>query len=223
MLHLFSKNKPTIEALNLQDFGWPLVEEKKNFKQWISKELAIGLSINFFAKIPDLPTMHDVQPLRDFYRNLLLENNLNGGLILTDLVQFNGYKAVKTIFKTPQEPTGTNYIGSYTIPFAKCSYVLKLQAPEVGMTGVRDAFIADRLLKEGVIDVGNTQGTYRGWARDPYDVFSNKGTLMNLAEDVKYDAEFPDHPLTKVRIWMDKLEDIVTVDPMLSKIKSFNF
>ena len=79
------------------------------------------------------------------------------------------------------------------------------------------------LFKEGVIDVGNTQGTYRGWARDPYDVFSNKGTLMNLAEDVKYDAEFPDHPLTKVRIWMDKLEGMVTVDPMLSKVKSFNF
>jgi len=222
MLHLFNKNKPTLDALKVPDFGWPLAREEKNFKQWVNEELVIGLSINFFSKKPDLPTIQDVRELQDFYRNILVENNLNGGLILVDIVDLKGYKAVKTIFKIPQEPSGMNYIGSYTIPFANCSYVLKLQAPEVGMTGVRDAFIADRLLKEGKIDIGNNQEGYRGWARDPYDVFWNKGTLMNLSEDIKYDVEFPDHPLTKIRLWMKKLEDLVAFDTKLSKIKTFN-
>lgn len=221
MRHIFNKNKATIDHIKMPDFGWPVASEKKNFKQWVSKELVLGLSINFFTKKPDLPTIQDVGALQNFYREVLTQNNGNGGLILTEIVDLKGYKAVKTIFKIPQEPTGINYLGSLTIPFKSYSYVLKLQAPEVGMTGVRDAFIADKLLKAGEIDVAvNGQG-YRGWARDPYDVFWNKGVLMNLGEDSKYDAEFPDHPLTKVRTWLQKLEEEVYIDTALSKIKVF--
>ena len=54
--------------------------------------------------------------------------------------------AIKTIFKFPQDPTGMTYLGSYTIPFKKYSYVIKIQAPELGVTGMRDSIIAAKFL-----------------------------------------------------------------------------
>ncbi len=45
------------------------------------------------------------------------------------------------------------YIASITIPFENCSYVVKIQADEIGITGMRDALILDRLHKAGEVEI----------------------------------------------------------------------
>jgi hypothetical protein len=89
------------------------------------------------------------------------------------------------------------YIGSLTVPFKHCSYVVKIQAEEAGMTGMREAVIADKLIREGKIVPGEKD--ILGWAADPYDPTWKQGAPMNLAERQEYDHLFPGHPLTIVR------------------------
>jgi len=217
MFNLFNRNKATINSISIPDFGWIQDKNEEGIKLWMNPEQTRAISINFFNLKPDLPTIKDVTVLRDFYRNQISAHN--GGIVQVDLVDLKGYTAVKTIFKIPQEPTGMTYLASLTIPFATCSYVVKIQAPEVGTTGMRDTFIVGKLMQEGVITT-NDDGL-QGWFGDPYDPTFTKGTLMNKSDEEIYDADFPNHPLSETRKWMKQIEAEIVFKKELEKIKRF--
>jgi hypothetical protein len=111
------------------------------------------------------------------------------------------------------------YLASLTIPFKKCSYVVKIQAVEVGTTGMRDTIIADELLKEGKITSGTE--SFEGWFSDPYKPSFEEGTPMNLSEGITYDAKFPEHPLSQARSLLAKIEAEITFADELAKQKKF--
>ena len=80
------------------------------------------------------------------------------------------------------------FVGSLTIPLADCSWVVKLQAVEGSITGLREALAADRALKErGLQSFQELMGTF-----DPYDR--------------QWDDIAPGDPLTAVRHYLDRLE-----------------
>ena len=45
-----------------------------------------------------------------------------------------------------------------------------------------------------------------GWAADPYDPDFEADVLRNQAEDERYDADFPDHPLSRLRRGLKDVE-----------------
>ena len=108
MISLFGKNKANINSISIPNQGWNLIKDDKAMKQWVNEESSIALSVNFFKDIPDLPTTQDVDALRHFYRNQIIAHN--GGLIQVNLMELKGYKAIKTIFKFPQDPSGMAYL-----------------------------------------------------------------------------------------------------------------
>ena len=67
------------------------------------------------------------------------------------------------------------------------------------MTGQREAVITTQLMSEGKL----TLETYRqSWAQDPYEpTYSGveRRTLRYQSDDSRYDQQFPQHPLSKVR------------------------
>lgn len=217
MFSLFKKPKATINSISIPNFGWEQVKNDAEIQQWINPEQSIALSINFFDLKPDLPTATDVDLLRSFYRNQLVAHN--GGLIETNLINLKTYSLIKTIFKIPQQPTGMTYLASLTIPFKKCSYVVKIQAVEVGATGMRDTVVSTKLLTEGKIGLGGDD--FEGWFADPYDPSIKEGTPMNLSEDIAYDAMFPKHPLSQARSLLAKLESQIIFADELAKYKRF--
>ncbi|HEX7870705.1 MAG TPA: hypothetical protein VF455_11400 [Chryseobacterium sp.] len=89
------------------------------------------------------------------------------------------------------------YIASVTIPFENYSFVIKIQAAEVGTTGIRDTVILNQMLMSGEVTVD--EKGLENWFEDPYNSNFKKGTLMNKSEQEKYDAEFPGHPLSIAR------------------------
>lgn len=218
MIRLFRRNKNDINSIQIPDFDWNLNENNKHIKQWVNSEQTMALSINYFDIKPDLSTIKNVENLRKGYREQIA--SVNGGIIVADVIKLNGFDVVKTIFKIPQDPTGVTYIGSFTIPFENCSYVVKIQAPEYSPTGMRDSVVGMELLNQDQISVG--ENGYEGWAKDPYDADFKKGSLMNLSEDKKYDQKFPNHPLTQLRIHMDKLSKGLTFKQELENLKKFN-
>jgi hypothetical protein len=210
MLKFFRKRKADINAITIPDFGWTLEKRDPQIKQWINPNDSIALSVNFFDLPPDIPSMKDIAGLRNFYRTLIAHRN--GGLIQVDIINMKGYPTIKSIFKVPQEPTGMTYLASLTMPFKKCSYVIKVQAAEIGTTGIRDTMVSHKL---------QITDKLSNWFEDPYDKNFNKGTRMNKSEHPAYDHEFPHHPLSQARLLLSKIEADITLSEQLNKLDKY--
>lgn len=197
MSNLFNKKEPqvTINSVSVPDFGWNKVEENDSRIVWVNPEESALISLNFFDIQPDLPTIKNLDFLKDFYRNSISE--ANGGVVEVSLLTVNNVPSVKTIFKIPQPERGMTYIASVTIPFENCSFVIKIQAAEVGTTGIRDAVVLNEMLMSGEVTLGEDR--LENWFEDPYNPNFKNGTLINKSEQEKYDTEFPEHPLSVAR------------------------
>ncbi len=195
---LFNRKPPALHSLAFDAPGWQVQETNPKKQVWEHPGHPAMLSLHFFDVPPDIPVRLEDQPaLQGHYRSLI--SSQHGGLVevAVGVLANTRIPVVKTIFKIPRQPRGMGYIGSLTLPFRQFSYVVKIQAEEAGMTGVREAVIADKLIREGKIAPG--ENNILGWSADPYDRGWKKGTLMNLAERDEYDPLFPEHPLTIVR------------------------
>lgn len=215
-MNLFNRNKANIESIIIPDFGWVKKVNEKNFQQWLNSDQTMALSINYFDESPDLPSI-DIEVLRDFYRKQM--NSISGGIVELIISKLIPYFAIKTIFKIPQEPNGMTYLASIVIPFKNCSYVIKIQAPEVGLTGMRDSTMVSKLLAQNVIQMG--ENGLEGWFRDPYNPQIKDGLLMNLSEEEKYDSDFPNHPLSKTREMMKEIESKIEFKKEIAKLRRF--
>ena len=217
-MNLFNWRKPDINSISIPDFGWDQSKSDDNAIRWINPEKTMMLSINFFSVAPNLPTAKDIERLRAYYRSELKSHE--GGLLQVDLIDLKGFNTIKTIFKIPQEPSGVTYLSSLTIPFRKYSYVVKIQAPEVGVTGFRNSMIADELKRKKVTTVG--EDGFDDWKADPYDPRITDGYLMDKSEDEQYDSRFTDHPLSQSRRLLKKIEAEIMFGSALEKLKTFD-
>lgn len=218
MFNLFKKDKPTIHAISIPTFGWSAAKDEDSIKLWINKDRSVALSINYFETKPDIPSLYEIEKIRYYYREQTVQ--AHGGLIQVDLLEIDGYKIIKTIFKIKQEDSGITYMASLTIPFKSCSYVIKIQAPEIGLTGVRERIIADQLLKQSIIK--KEKEDYTGWSNDPYLENFTQGLPMNLSEKEEYDQDFPDHPLSVSRKLIAQIESGIELKEVLKEVKKFN-
>jgi len=221
MSNLFNKKEPqvTINSVSVPDFGWNKVEENDSRIVWVNPEESALISLNFFDIQPDLPTIKNLDFLKDFYRNSISE--ANGGVVEVSLLTVNNVPSVKTIFKIPQPERGMTYIASVTIPFENCSFVIKIQAAEVGTTGIRDAVVLNEMLMNGEVTLGEDR--LENWFEDPYNPNFKNGTLMNKSEQEKYDTEFPEHPLSVARKAIIDAVRQTVFKPEINEIAGFKY
>ncbi|MCG6989799.1 MAG: hypothetical protein LJF06_16690 [Gemmatimonadetes bacterium] len=145
------------------------------------------MSLHYFAMPPDLPApLSDITTIRQFCRQQLGEG---GAIVEVEAVTLGRCSALSTILKMSQEPAGMTYVAALTIPFAECSFVAKVVCPEIGVTGMRDAVVAEML------DAWEMQD----WFADPYLPDYRNPVLRNRSDDTEWDATFPDHPLSRAR------------------------
>ena len=64
---------------------------------------------------------------------------------------------------------------------------------------MREAVVLDQMVAAGRITFQEKDERILGWTQDPYDPTLDAPLLRNLAEDEQYDAQFPDHPLSRLR------------------------
>ena len=106
---------------------------------------------------------------------------------------------------------GLIFVSSITLPFADCSYVIKLQAQEYTHIGERERLVEERLKGDGKMpDV---------WAQDPYDDRYQLGELKNASDDARFDLFFPDHPLSQVRGFMFRIKSSIQFDEKVSNLE----
>ena len=215
MFGLFNK-KVDIHSIAIKSFGWPKTKEDEHITQWINPENTIAISVNFFNIPPDMPTAKDVDVLRDFYRSRVSAGN--GGIITVDVSQLNHIPVVKTLFKFPQEERGITYITALTFLFKTCSFVVKVQAAETGATGMREAFLGNKLMAGK-----SMEEILSGWSSDPYDKAFKGEIMMNQSEEEQYDAQFPEHHLTKARQILTQIEKSIQWKPVINKLEPFEY
>ncbi|MFH8376814.1 hypothetical protein [Streptomyces cyaneofuscatus] len=168
------------------------------------------LSLHFFDLPPDLPAALDDGPaLR--HGLTYFTARAGGGLIEASVKRLGELPALRQILKLPLpgQPSGQAFIGSFTVPRATCSTVVKIQAAERGMTGMREAVVLAKLGPESY------------FRPHPYNPEVQGGLPFHAADHAQWDAEFPDHPLTRVRRTLDVLAEAVTVDPAFTALPPF--
>ncbi len=202
-------NKIDLVSLDLQGQDWN--ESEENRKAFYLNDTD-DLILNYFGLPPDIAAINDSEvEIQNNYRKVAFESG--GAIIEVKKITLDSFDAIKTIFKFPMQPSGMAYIGSYTIPFKNCSYVIKVQCPEVGTTGVRDTVILELMTRKGIVKFENNK--MKGWMSDPYDKNQDLPLMMNLAEKEEFDSMFPEHPLTRLRKYLLHIENSVTIDRKL--------
>lgn len=215
----FDKGDPKIgiRAVSFSTLGWKKRQQSDVEISWEHPSFPAVLSINYFELVPDVPYTGTVDELRDFYRQLVIKGG--NGIIKVDVTHIQELRCIETVFKLPLEGHGVQYIGALTIPFEDRSYVIKIQAIENGATGLREAMIVPRLMAEGAVSIDDKTGSFIGWSADPYDKTITEGFLMNLAEAAHYDADFPEHPLSIVRVKLKEVIDSIRLsDELLQRV-----
>jgi hypothetical protein len=220
MFKFFGKKKKikvNLHSVTIPAQGWTKVSEDNDAIRWVNPQQSALIVLHFFDKEPDLPTAKDLDYLKKFYRNIAASSN--GGTIETDIINIHDIPCVKTIVKVPQQETGMIYIASITIPFENCSYVIKIQANEIGITGMRDAAVLSKLIESGEVKIEDE--TMTNWFEDPYDSDFSEGTLMNKSELEKYDHEFPEHPLSIARSLLQSIAREILFTPEIKQLSPF--
>ena len=146
----------------------------------------------------------------------------NGALIEVELRNLDGCAAVHDISKTPQIPFGMGYLGCIMLPFRDFGFMVTVACRETGLTGQRDTTIFAELMQTGEVKFEEGSQQPLGWMADPYDPSIATPPGRNRSDEEKYDARFPDHPLSQVRRWLrqienslrlsDEVKDAATVD-----------
>lgn len=169
------------------------------------------LSVHFFPLVPDLPApLHEFERLRTALAAGVGRHG--GGLVEAVPGTVHGVPAVRQLIKVrlPGAAHGQGFLGSWTVPKAACSMVLKVQAAEGGLTGVREAMVL------------NEVGLDAYFRPHPYSSGEQFGGLpYHVADDERWDARFPDHPLTQVRAALNRITPTVTLDEHFRQLPPF--
>ena len=94
---------------------------------------------------------------------------------------------------------GTEYTLNLNIKINGKIMLINGSFVEEGMTGIRDTAVYEMFRRENP----NIENSFDGWMRDPYDETYKNGYLMNMSEKAEYDIQFPKHPLSELRRYVE--------------------
>jgi hypothetical protein len=144
----------------------------------------------------------DPDAAREFYRR---ECEQNAGVMLEmEPVAAAGVEGLAGVFKYRSPVPGSRgmaYVGILWLPFRDCRFQVNVEAVETGMTGMREAAVmaieGDKwpMEPQAEIPVISSPAEWEALSRK-----ARERPLRRLpSDDPKYDASFPQHPLSLVR------------------------
>jgi len=196
--------------------GWHLVADAENERLWLDDpdNSANKIHVVFSHELSGLPqTPSDLDPFRKSFRAYVNEQGI--GLYSLDMMFIQGVPVTRTIIKLKQQPSGVMYSAYLQADFPGAEYLVSAACKEMGVTGMREAIVMDQFMakyaKQGKL--GND------WSRDPYDPKGAYPLMPNKAEDEKYDKEFPEHPLSRLRAYLRRIEPTLKFGPDLLALR----
>lgn len=140
------------------------------------------VSVHRFDTPPDIPApLEELPRLRHALAHYTA--GAGGGLIEADVLHLSTVPTLRQVLKVPLpgRPTGQAFLGSYTLPRASCSAVVKVQALEQGATGTREARVLvelgpERYFMQHPYAPDLRQGLPFHWADAPLSTRTSRST-----------------------------------------------
>lgn len=177
---------------------------------WVHPATGDQVTLTYLDLVPDLPASLDEMP--KLRHDLAVTTGEVGCLIEAHHVRLGDVPALFQVVKVPlpDQPSGQVFIGSFTVPKADSSAVLEIRAAEQGPTGMREALLAAQL-------------GFDGWVMPhPYAPEVEGRLPFHKGDDPRYDQQFADHPLSRVRAWAHHVIRTARVDPRFAALAPFS-
>jgi hypothetical protein len=198
-----SANSP-IWSVRLTLLGWKEEAPQGEMRVW-RDQCGNVLSIAITSGPPTDSERSDETALRNWCRNLA--QSRGGGLLEASATT----SGIKLIYKRLQMPAYI-YTGMLMFQLHSDWLIWTVVAGEHGVTGVREALVTAELIRAGKLAPKDYE---RRWSGDPYDPSyapADRRVLRFISDDESYDAQFPHHPLSKVRHLLTTLPNHATYD-----------
>ena len=185
--------------------GLQRVDEKTWLQPTSGDRITVVLQnsrLNEAAWLEDVPAMR---------RNLAAEYASAGCLIEAEPVVLDGVRGVCQVVKVPlpDAPSGQVFMANIFMAKSDSFVMFGFAAAESGTTGVREAMIGARIGMEGWV------------LPHPYDPELKSALPFHRGDDPAWDAQFPDHPLSRVRAWVRWGLSAARVDPSFAQKPDF--
>ncbi|HEV3300935.1 MAG TPA: hypothetical protein VG055_14895 [Planctomycetaceae bacterium] len=190
---------PSVESLTFELGDCELRQQNETERSWISSD-HVAHHLKFTRGIIRWPfDLTDLSSARQFYRRECEQNA--GAMLEMDVVTAAGAEGLSGVFKyrSPMPGSlGKAYVGILWLPFEDCRFQVNVEALELGITGSRESAVllleGDRWPMEPQEEIPVLE-TMEQWHE-----LSRKTRIRQLpSDDPKYDASFPEHPLSLVR------------------------
>lgn len=190
---------PALDDVQFDTTGWePREESAENRRTW-GNACGDVLSIRFNPVAPQMPSLFRIQALKDYHTQQL---QASGGTILSlDLLQVKGVSVGKLIFKTMLGSGGWGYVSMLFLPYRDFSYSIRLQALERAGDEVRGQHVWG-WLHESQPPGADCQALWFGLEQSPADPHVARHCM---ADEERWDREFPEHPLSRMRAELSRL------------------
>ncbi|ALM15642.1 hypothetical protein [Mycobacteroides abscessus] len=160
-------------------------------------------------------------PLNDVgaVRRVLVETVLNrrAGVVEAFVVGVDALPGLLYVVKVPKAdaPQGLTFMASIVVPRAH-SYAMVCGAFAEGpVTGTREATVLEELLAAG-------GPSSQMWPPHPYAPDLEPGIPYNIADEMRWDERFPDHPLTRLRRWVAGVTPTIRVAHKFAALPPFS-
>jgi len=167
-----------------------------------------AVGIFFFRAKPDLPQTREMDRFISEYGR---RAQTHGASLLECRIlelELEGLRMLRTIVKVPQEPHGMTYVGSFTLPFAHCSYVVKVQCEERGTTGLREAVLLAEGLRSNSVSIDSESEIPIAGDWNP--------------DSAEFDERFPQHPISRLRKHLEEIPGCLRLDDRLLAQEKFD-
>ncbi|WP_067719727.1 hypothetical protein [Nocardia yamanashiensis] len=177
--------------------------------RWISPDTGDMFHLQYHDMVPDLPA--PLEQLDTLRRRLAELHAQNGCLIEAFVIGVDAQPALLRLEKLPhpQLPRGQIFAASIVVPKDRCSLSLAILCPEAGVTGMREAMLGAQL------------GFDNFYPPHPYAPEVQSKLPFHIADDIRYDQQFPEHPLTRARQLVARLVPGMRLDPNFAGLPSF--
>jgi len=196
---------PSIDSLRFGTNGWKFHGKKElgRMRLWETADHD-AISLHFFGVPPNLPIAKTVDEISAMYASGLAA--AGGKVVQCTIGELARCDVVRLLLKVPQKPSGMMYQGAVTVPFRDFSFVFKIQCPEEGTTGVREAILFEKRLRAGETpNVGRPSEPFPEWNPDAPE----------------HDAAFPAHPISRLRRLLKGIEDSAVLDEQIRGLPKF--
>jgi hypothetical protein len=188
---------PTVEDVQFDTSGWEHREAVENRVVW-SNASGDLLTKRFIPGAPKMPGLFRTAELANYYAEQVA--GAGGAVISVDLVHLKGTSVSRMVFKLPQPEGQFGFVGALTLAYKTFSYSIRIQALETREDRVRTVHAM------AFLERSHPPGTdLRSFWFDGFAPENEQTTRRCQADDVLWDSEFPNHPLSRIRAELARL------------------